>query len=111
MHAPVLHQLLYQFVAQPLDVQRLARGEMYQRLHPLRAAMQPAGAARHCLAFGADDFRVAHRAMRRHRKRHAPRRARFRHGFDDFRDNVASTADENGIADAHVLARYFVGVV
>ena len=49
--------------------------------------------------------------MRRHGKRLAFCRARFQDGFDDFRDDVARAADEDGVADAHVFARYFVGVV
>ena len=56
VQAVVAHQLFDEFVAESLDVERLARGEMDERLRPLCAAMQAAGAARHRLAFRADDF-------------------------------------------------------
>ena len=111
MHAAIRHDLFDEFVAKPLDIQRFARGEVDQRLHALCLAVQAAGAARHRFAFGADDFGGADRAVRRHGERLAVGGAFFQNDFDDFGDDVAGAAHEDGIADAHVLARYFVGVV
>ena len=111
MHAAVRHDLFDEFVAEALDVQRFARGEVDQRLYALRLAVQAAGAARHRFAFGADDFGGADWAVRRHGERLAVGGAFFQNDFDDFGDDVASAAHEDGIADANVLARHFVGVV
>ena len=56
--------VVYSFSVLLLDVHRAARGEMQQRLLALRAAVEPAGAAEHRLAFDALDLRVADRAQR-----------------------------------------------
>ena len=84
---------------------------MDQCLYALRLAVQTTGAARHRFAFGANDFGGADRAVRRHGEWLAVGGAFFQNDFDDFGDDVAGAAHEDGIADAHVLARYFVGVV
>jgi hypothetical protein len=64
----VVHQLLDQLVAQALDVQRTAAGEMQQRLLALRRADQAAAAAGDGFVLGPLDGGAADRAVFRQRE-------------------------------------------
>ena len=77
----------------------------------LRGAGQSAGAARDRLAFLAHDFRSADRAMRGHLPWLRARRTFVEHDADDFGNDVAGTAHDDCVADAHVEPRNLVGVV
>ena len=80
-------------------------------LAPLGRAEQAAGAAGDGLALEADDFRTAHRALVGHLELARILRPARLHHADDFRDDVAGTAHDDPVADAHVQAPDLVLVV
>ncbi len=110
-HPVAVHQLLDQLVAEPLDVERAARGEMLDLFLALRRAGPSAGAARHRLIGLAHHRRSAHRADagqgHRLRSRHPALEQHSRH----FRNHIPGAADDHGIAHPHVLASQFIHVV
>src|SRR6185312_9265515 len=108
-------------VAQPLDIEGVARHEMTQPLDHLRRADQPAGAAPGRLALLAHGEAAADRAawlavaaardLGRQVIRLAALRPALEHHRDDLRDDVAGTLHDDRVALADVLARDLVLVV
>ena len=104
-------------VAQPFDIEGVARAEMLQALDRLRRAHQMAGAAAHGVHLSgllvdlAQGRRAADRA---HVGENELRPSLVRcvaHDFEDLRDHVARALHDDRVADAHVLARDLVLVV
>ena len=84
---------------------------MHQALLELRRANQAAGATRHRLACFAHDRRSAFGALRRHDEDTRIDRALFDDAHDHLRNHVARAPHHDGIANAHIFARDFVGIV
>ena len=118
-HLSRLDQLIDQFFAEALDVHRPPAGKVTQRLFALCRADQAAAAARNRLVFPADHGRPAFGAEigqgERRVQGFAAEQIAGRSPFHDhrhhFRDDIASAADDDGIADADVLAPRLIGVV
>ena len=98
-------------VAEPLDVEAVARHEMPQPLDRLRGADQAAGAAPRHLPRLAHREAAADRAMVGKLVGHGILGAVVEHDPDDLRDHIAGALDDDGVADADVLARDLVLVV
>ncbi len=111
VHDARIHQLVDQLVAQALDVERAAAGEVQQRLLALRRADEPARAARDDFARQAHDGRPALRARGRHRERLRAGGPPVGHDADHLRDHVARAADDHRVADAQVAPADLVLVV
>ena len=104
------HELVDELLAEPLDVHRAPAAEVPQGLaHDGRAGR--VDAARRDLALLADDRVAADRAVRRHPERRRALRPLLEDHAHDLRDDVAALLDDDGVADAHVLAREVLVVV
>ena len=114
---PVVEEGLDLLLAQPLDVEGVARDEMLQALDPLRRADEAAGAAAHHVDLAGLLVDLAHGVAAAGRAAVGKLvglgalRALLRHDADDLRDDVAGALHDHGVADAHVLARDLVLVV
>src|SRR5205814_5040515 len=91
-------------LAEPLDVEAMARHEMPQSLDRLRGADQPSGTATSNLTRLAHRETPADRAMVGKLVGHRLLRAPIEHDRDDLRDHIARPLHDNGVADADVLA-------
>src|SRR5688572_2364859 len=85
--------------------------EVAQRFFALRRAIQAASATRDRLPFFALDRRAAHRTLRWQLDFARIVRTAIDDDFDDFGNHIAGATDDDGIADAHILASHFVHVV
>ena len=104
-------------LAESFDVEGVARHEVLQALDALRRADQPAGAAAHRIDFAGDRIHLAHRMAAASRTKIGKGES-FRglgplllDHAENLRDDVAGTLDDDGIADADVLARDLVFIV
>ena len=70
----------------------------------LGRAKQPAYAARHGLAFGANDVGATHRAVRWEFDWFSCFRPAFCEDFHDLGNYVSGTSDDDGVANANVVA-------
>ena len=111
MDQPVLPEGLDVLGSEPLDIERVAGDEMLQPLDRLGRADQAAGAAPRDHARLAHREAAAHRAMIRELVRLRVGRAALGDHADNLRDHVAGALHDDGVADAHVLARDLVLVV
>ena len=104
-------------LAQPLDVEGVARHEMLEALLGLRRTDQPAGAAPHHVGAAGLLVGLAHRlaAARRADLGHLVGLGALgplvEHDAHHLRDHVAGAAHDHRVADADVLARDLVLVV
>ena len=98
-------------LAEPLDVEAMARHKVPEPLDGLRGADQPAGAAPRDLAGLAHREAAADRAMIGKLVRHRLLRAAIEHDRDDLRDHITGALHDDGVADADVLALDLVLVV
>ena len=106
---PVAEERLDQRLAEPADVERMARGEVDQPLDSLCRADQPAGAAIDDLAFLALSSRSAFGAGTGEDIGLAlDLRGQV---LDDLRDHVACALDEHAVAGPHAQALDLVGIV
>ena len=106
-----LDQLCDQRFAHAVDVHDAARGEVQNGSEQFRGAVG-VDAAVVDLAFGANDFRSAHRALLGHHEFFCAARMIF--VFDDlrdFRNHVAAALDLHPVADLHAEALDLVHVV
>ena len=104
-----LDQLLDQLLAEAIDIQRLATGEVLEGFLALRGADQSARAACHHLAFEALDLGAAHRAaVRQHDGFTAGAFAGDPH---HLRDDIASPANDDTVTDLHAETFHLVHVV
>src|SRR5690606_36460171 len=100
-----------------LDIKGIARDEMLQPLHCLRAADKAAGAAPHRillarrLVYLLRCMAAADRAVIGKDVRLAVFRALFRDDGDDLRDDIAGALDDHGIADADIFANDFIFIM
>ncbi len=114
---PSCEEQLDLLVAEPLDVEGVARAEMLQPLDRLRCADEPAGAAAHDVRVAgllvdlAQRRRAADRTDMREYVRLGAARPLLLHDFEDLRDDIAGALNAHRVADAHVLARDLVLVV
>ena len=93
-----------------VDVHGAPAGEMQQPLAQLRRT-HGVRAARHDLALGSVNRRLAHRAAIRHDECFAVRRTLVEDHVDDLWNDVAGSLDPHGIADTDAFAVDFVLVV
>ena len=111
-HPVAVHQLLDELVAEPLDVERAARGEMLDLLLALRRDRS----GRRCSARRPDRprappaIRTPDSAVGSATGSRACDAALGQHPHH-LRNDVAGAANHHRIADAHVLARQFIHVV
>ncbi len=110
-HDPGIDQLIHQLFAKAVEIHRPAPREMQQGLLALRGADQPARAPRDGLLGQPHYGRAAFGAYARHRERRRARRSLVQQDAHDFRDHVAGAADDDRVADVHVLAPHLVLVV
>src|SRR5205085_9640277 len=108
---PVLPQGGDVLLAEPLDVEAMARHKVPEPLDGLRGADQPAGAAPRDLAGLAHRETAADRAMVGEPVGPRLLWAAIEYDRDDLRDHVAGALNDDGVADAHVLALDLVLVV
>ena len=110
-HEAALDELVHQLLPEPVDVERAARAEEAQRLLEPRRTGDVDAAIRD-LVVQADHVRTADRALRSASgtacSRRVPRAVRT---SNDVGDDVAGALEEDGVADAHVLALDLVHVV
>ena len=106
-----VHQLVDNLVTQPFDVERAPAGKVQQRLLALCAAHESAGAACHRLALLAIHMRRAHRAAHRHLEYLRVTRTAVGNDRDHLGNHVAGTPDDDGVANANVLAANLVLVM
>ncbi len=110
-------ELLDLLLAQALDVEGEARDEMLQPLLGLRRADETAGAAAHDAAAGFVAVGLAHGVATADGANLGELVGRgllgtlVEHRADDLRDDVTGALDDDGVADAHVLAADLVFVV
>src|SRR5205823_1611829 len=109
-HEPLLDELVDELLAEALDVHGAARAEEAELLLQLGRAGEPDAAVGH-LALGAHDLRAAHRAGGRHAEALLAALPPLGHHLHDVRDHVARALEEDGVADADVLALDLVHVV
>ena len=107
---PGVDELRDPLLAETLDVHRRTTGEEHDALHALRRAVD-VDAPRVGLALEAHERLVAHRAVRGELPPARALLALGEHRTDDLGDDVAGLAHDDGVADAHVLARHLVLVV
>src|SRR5690606_29537499 len=109
-HQTQVHQLADPLLAQALDVQRAAAGEVLDAAgRPGRAGdVHAAGVG---LALRPDQRLAAHRAVLWEPPRLALGIPVGEHGAEDLGDDVAGPADDDGVARAHVLGPDLVLVV
>ena len=98
------------FVAEPLDVQRVARGEVREARDELRGA-EEIRAADGDFALGARNGRAADRTRLRHAEFDLRAGALLRQDGDDRGDDFARLLDQDVVADADVLSADVVLVV
>ena len=110
-HDRRVDQLFDQLVAQAVDVDRSATGEMDQRLLSLRRTEQAAGATGDRLVFAANDMRAAHRTADRHHERPLVAVATLDDRCDHLRDHVPCPSDDDLVADQQTLAANLVLIV
>ncbi len=99
------------FGAQSLDIEGVARNEMLEALDRLRRTDQATGTTARHLAFLADRQAPAFGTQVGKDVLAGPRRAFVEHHRNHLRDDVAGALDDDGIADAHLLAANLVLVV
>ncbi len=109
--APGLVEELGILLAQALDVEGVARGEMDQTLDDLRFALQAAGAAANCFALGLHRQAAANVAMILRLPFGQIAGPFFEHHLDHLRDDVAGALDHHPIAGAEILALDLVLIV
>ena len=113
-----LEEQLDLLVAEPLDVEGVARAEMLETLDRLRRADEMAGAAAHDVGFAGLLVDLAQRRRAadgtglpgRRRASHPPARLSS-DDLEDLRNDVARALHHDRVADAHVLAGDLVLVV
>ena len=110
-HQPDIHQLLNQFIAQPVDIHRLARHKVHQALFQLRRANQAAGATRHRFTLLTHNRRSTFRALRRHHEYARIIRAFLDDAHHHLGNHVARASHHHSITDAHVFTCDFIRVV
>ena len=120
---PLLEEQLDLLVAEPLDVEGVARAEMLEALDRLRGADEAAGAAAHDVGLAgllvdlAQRRRAADRAdeisvvVLREDVGLRAVRPLVGDDFEDLRDDVAGALDDDRVADPHVEPRDLVLVV
>src|SRR3984893_12587868 len=108
---PVLPKGRDMFLAEPLDVEAVARDEMTEPLDGLRGTDQPAGAAPRHLTRLAHREAAADRAMVGKLVRLRILRPAVEHDRDDLWDHVTGALDDDGVADPDILARDLVLIV
>jgi hypothetical protein len=110
-HQAAVHQLVDHLLAQALDVEGAAAGEVEQRELALRRADQAAGAAVIGPARLAHDVAATGRASERHAEVGHVAVARLGHAADDLRNHVPGAADDDAIACADALPPHLEDVV
>ena len=105
------NELFHELVAEAFDIHGQTAREVQDRTHALRRAIKTGGAAVRRFALLADDLRTAFRAAVRYMPQARAFRALVLDDTDDFGNDVAGTAHDDGVADAHVLAPQLVFVV
>src|SRR5262249_30066029 len=98
-------------LAEPFDVEAVARHEMPEPLDRLRRTDQSAGATPRDLARLAYRETAANRAVVGELVGHRVLWPAVEHHRNDLRDHIARTLDDDGIADADILAGDLVLVV
>src|SRR6185369_818186 len=97
-------QLIDQLVAETLDVHRSSAGKVQQRALALRRTDEAARAARDRLVGQPHDRGAAFGTLGGHHELPRPGRTLVGQYAGDFRNDVAGTAHNDGVADADVLA-------
>ena len=122
-HQPLVDQLFDALFAQAFNIHCPARDKMNDRLFKLGTTRQPADTAIHrAFADGfatlaaldqlrAFDMGAAHRAVFRNLHRAGIFRAALEHHLNDLRDDIASTANNHGVANHQPQPRHFIHVV
>ena len=110
LHELALGELDHDLVAEPIDVESAATGEVEQAADPLRRAVG-VRAALHDLALLAQRLRPAHRAVRRHLPDGLGAVASVDDRGHDLRDHLPGPLEHDRVADAQVLAPDLVDVV
>ena len=110
LHELALGELDHDLVAEPVDVEPAAAGEVQQAAHPLRRAVG-VRAALHHLALLAERLGAAHRAVRRHLPDGLGPVSSVDDRGDDLRNDLAGTLEDDRVADSKVLAPDLVDVV
>src|SRR5271165_7518172 len=108
---PVLPEGGDVFLAEPLDVEAVARHKVPEPLDGLRRTDQPAGAAPGDLARLAHREAAADRAVVGELVGLRVLRPAVEHDRDDLRDHVAGALDHDGVADPNILAGDLVLIV
>ena len=111
LHPVALHQLIDELVAEPLNIERAARGEVLDLLLALRRAAPAAGAARDGLIGFTHHRRAAHRTALRQLDERRARDPPLRQHPHHLGNHVPGAADHHGVARPHVLARHLIHVV
>ena len=104
------HELIDELLAEPLDVHGAPPAEVAQGL-PHDGRTRRVHAARRDLALFPDDRVAADGALLGHLERRRVRGPLFEDHAHDLRDDVAALLDDDGVSDAHVLAREVLVVV
>ena len=99
------------FLTQAVDIKRAPLREMPQSLLALRRANQATGTARDGFVRQPLDLRAAHRTLGRHDELAGVGWASLQYGTGHFGNHVAGTPHNHCVADANVLAPYFVFVM
>ena len=110
-HQSHIDQLLNQFIAQPVDIHRLARRKVHQALFQLRRTNQAAGTTRHRFTLLTHNRRSTFRALRRHHEYARIIRAFLDDAHHHLGNHVTRTPHHHGVANAHIFARDFIRVV
>src|SRR3989344_8042978 len=97
-------QLLYQLVAETFDVHGATTREMQNRPRALRRAIKTGSTVMRDLTFLPDDLRTTLGAFVRYVPQARSLRALFLDDANDFRNDIAGAAHDDGVTDAHILA-------
>ena len=106
-----LDQLIDDFVAHAVNVQRPAGDEMLQRFFTLCTTNQTRRTTRHGFAFDTFNIRMTDRAMRRENHFAGIFRTLIQHHAHHLRDNISGTTDNHGIADTQPKTFDFICVM
>src|SRR5436305_7935589 len=87
--------------AEPFDVERAATADVFEGALELRRTRRRVGAMDVDLALFTDEFGLAYRALLRHHELALTAVAQLDDRPDDFRDDVARLAHDNGVADQY----------
>ena len=106
-----LNQLIDNFVAHTVNIERAAGNKVFQRLLTLCPTNQAAGTASDRFAFHTFNIRPAHRTMLWKHDFTRLFRTLGKHHVDDLRDHIARPANNNFIANTQPQTIDFIGIM